>query len=228
MDENHFKESEKTWDKISDSFDKTRRKPWQICLDYIKIQSKNDIFADFGCGNGRHLIPAARYFKKVIGIDLSNKLLDIVKEKLKMNEIENVELIHSNLINIPIEDQQIDTAIYIAALHNIKHRKNRIKSLKELKRVMKKKGTAMISVWSREQEKFRDLFENINKKNQEIGDIEIKWRQENLDVTRFYHLYSEEEFKEDLKKAGLQIKEFIPKKLVSKKYFDNYFAIVKK
>lgn len=229
MDNNHFKDSEKTWDKIATSFDKTRKRPWQICINYIENQSKENSFADLGCGNGRHLIPAAKYFKKAIGLDISSELLEIVRAKLKKENIDNVELIKSNLIDIAIDDKKIDSILYIAALHNIKHKENRVKSLKEVKRILKKNGSAMISVWSREQEKFRENFKKNKKEdNSEFGDIEIYWRQDNLNVSRFYHLYSEEEFIEDLKKADLKIKKFEPVKIASKKYFDNYFAVVEK
>ncbi len=228
MDESHLKVSEKTWDKISYSFDKTRKKPWQICLDYIKKQDKDNLFADLGCGNGRHLIPASEHFKKVIGIDISSKLLKIIENKIKKIDSDNVELIHSSLTDIPIKNSYVDSILFIAALHNIKYRENRLLALSEVKRIMKKNASAMISVWSREQEKFRDLFKKKNDKNQEIGDIEIYWRQNKLNVPRFYHLYLEEEFKKELKDAGLKIIDFQKVKLISKKYYDNYFATVKK
>ncbi len=229
MDSNHLKESEQTWDKIAASFDKTRKKPWQICLDYIKTQDRHNVFADLGCGNGRHLIPASKHFKKAIGVDISSNLLHIVGKKIKKLDIINVKLIHSTLTDIPLKENSVGSIIFIAALHNIKHRKNRVKALIEVKRIMEKKGSAMISVWSREQEKFRDLFnENKTQKNKELGDIEIFWRQDKLDVARFYHLYSQQEFKEDILKAGLKIKKFQPVKIVSKKYYDNYFATVTK
>ena len=228
MDKTHFEESEKTWDKIANSFDKTRKKPWEICLNFIKSQDKNSVFADLGCGNGRHLIPAAKHFKKAIGVDISSNLLHIVENKIKKLNINNLELIHSTLTKIPLKDNSIDSILFIASLHNIKHRKNRLKALRETKRIIKKDGSAMISVWSREQDKFRELF-NKNKidKNQEFGDINIFWRQDKLDVPRFYHLYSEKEFKEDINNAGLKIVNFQPVKLVSKNYYDNYFATVK-
>lgn len=231
MEESHFKKSEETWDKIAESFDKTRKKPWPIVIDFIKNQQKNKIFADLGCGNGRHLIPAANHFKKVIGIDISSELIKIVEKKIRLKKIDNVELIHSNLINIPIKENKIHSIIYIAALHNIRYRKNRIQSLKEIKRIMKKNGSALISVWSQEQEKFREIFEKKKKEGfeqKEFGDIEIYWRQDKLNIPRFYHLYRENEFKEDIKKTGLKIKKFEPKKIISKKYFDNYFAVVEK
>jgi len=116
-------------------------------------------------------------------------------------------------------------------LHNIKGRENRIQTLKELKRILKKEGTALISVWSRWQDKYRKMFFRnlfMDKKELEFGDIDIYWKQHNLNVPRFYHLYSKKEFEEDLKKAGLVIKKIESVKLHSKKYADNFFAIVKK
>ncbi len=230
MSENHFKKSEKTWDKIAKSFDTTRKKSWDICLDYIHNLPKDSIVADFGCGNGRHLIPCAKHCKKVYGIDISKELLKITKDKIERQNIKNVELIHSNLIEIPLEDNSVDSVIFIAALHNIKGRNNRIKALSELKRVLKKDKTAMISVWSRWQDKFRkEFFKKFFqiKNKDEYGDIYVYWKQHGLDIPRFYHLYSKMEFKSDIKKSGLKIIEINSVNLSSKKYDDNYFAEVR-
>jgi alkylated DNA repair protein alkB family protein 8 len=222
-------DSEKTWDTIAKSFDQTRRKPWKECLDFIEKLPKANIVADIGCGNGRHLIPCAKKCKKAIGVDLSKELLDIVKEKLDFEKIKNVTLIHADAANIPIDDESVDSVLYIAALHNIKRRNNRIKSLKEVKRILKKNGTAQISVWSRWQDKYRKQFFKkwfTQKGDSEFGDIDIYWRQHGLNIPRFYHLYSKKEFQRDLMEAGLKIVEIRDVKMHSKRYPDNYFAIV--
>ena len=221
--------SEKTWDIIAKSFDQTRRKPWKKCLDFIEKLSKESIVADIGCGNGRHLIPCAKHCKKVIGIDLSKELLDIVKEKLFFEKIKNVTLIHADAANIPNDDESVDAVLYIAALHNIKGRINRIKSLKGVKRILKKNGIAQISVWSRWQDKYRKQFFKkwfTQKGSSEFGDVDIYWRQHGLDIPRFYHLYSKKEFQKDLNEAGFKIVEIKDVKMHSKRHPDNYFAIV--
>ena len=224
-------DSEKTWNTIAKSFDQTRRIPWKECLDFIEKLANESIVADIGCGNGRHLIPCAKHCKKVIGVDLSKQLLDIVKEKLASEKIKNVRLIHADATKIPIEDRSVDAVLYIASLHNLKGRNNRIKSLKEVKRILKKGGTAQISVWSRWQDKYRKQFFKkwfTPKGDAEFGDIDIYWRQHGLNIPRFYHLYSKKEFEKDLIDAGFNIIEVTDIKMHSKRYVDNYFAVIKK
>jgi len=223
------KKSEETWDAIAKSFDKTRRKPWNECIDFINSQKKDCIIADIACGNGRHLLPAAKYCSKAIGIDISNELLKIVKEKIDKNNLKNITIFHSDAVNLPLNNNSIDAVLYIAALHNIEERSSRIKSLKEIKRILKKDGKALISVWSRWQDKYRKQFFKkwfIKKNDDEFGDIDIYWRQHGLNIPRFYHLYSKKEFIKDLKEAGLEIIEFKDVKMNSKKHADNYFAVV--
>lgn len=223
--------NQEIWDKIAFSFDITRRKPWNQCINFINSLSKDSIVADIGCGNGRHLIPCAKKCKKAIGIDISKELVRIIKTKNKLLNLKNIELVHSDAINLPIKDNSFDAIIFIASLHNIKDKINRIKSLNELNRVLKNDKKALISVWSRWQDKFRKdflkkWFTEFNKN--EFGDIDIYWKQHGLNIPRFYHLYSKREFIKDLKKADFNIIRFEEVKLHSKNHPDNFFAEVKK
>jgi tRNA (uracil-5-)-methyltransferase TRM9 len=227
----YTKKSEDTWNAIAKSFDATRRKPWTECIDFINNLPKKSVVADIGCGNGRHLIPCAKHCEKVIGIDISDELLKIVQKKIKDNNLTNVELIKSDAGNLPLKDNSIDAVLYIATLHNIPQRYRRIKSLIEIKRILKNDGTAIISVWSRWQDKFRQHFLKKCLKNpdgREFGDIDIYWRQHGLNIARFYHLYSKKELEKDIKQAGFKIIKIQGVRFFSKKYYDNYFAIIQK
>ena len=231
MEKSQISKNQKVWDTIAISFDKTRKKPWVQCLDFINRVPKKSTVADIGSGNGRHTIPCAKRFKKVIGIDISKNLLEIIKKKSNELKLSNLHLIHSNAINLPIKDDCCDAVLYIASLHNIKGESNRILSLKEINRILKKEGIALISVWSRWQDKFRKdflkkWFTQINK--EEFGDINIYWNQHGFNIPRFYHLYNKREFLNELKKANLEILEIEEAKIKSKKYPDNFFASVKK
>ena len=223
--------SEETWDKIAKSFDLTRKKPWKQCIDFINKQTKDNIIADIGCGNGRHLIPSAYKFKKVIGVDLSNNLLKIVKEKIEKENLKNIFLIHSDVRNLPIKSDTVDIILYIATLHNIEGKNNRIQSLKEIRRILKTNGKALVSVWSRWQDKFRTQFFKkwfTQSGENEFGDINIYWRQHGLNIHRFYHLYSKNEFINDINQANFSIIEIKEVKIHSKKYPDNFFALLEK
>jgi alkylated DNA repair protein alkB family protein 8 len=224
--------NEINWNLIAKSFDKTRQKPWRICIEFIETLSKDDVILDIGCGNGRHLIPCAYKVNKIIGLDISIELLKIVYKKKINNKLKNISLLHSNFQYLPIKNNSVDAVLFIASLHNIYKRKNRIRSLIELRRILKKNGKALISVWSKWQDKYRSyfinkLFFNIKKKN-EFGDINIYWKKDNLNIPRFYHLYSKREFINDIKKSELKLSKIYDIKLKSTKYIDNYFAIVEK
>jgi len=227
----YTKISEDTWNAIAKSFDATRRKPWYECIDFIYTLPKTSIILDIGSGNGRHLIPCSKNCKKIIGLDISRELLGIIKKKVHQNNLNNVELIHSDAVNIPIKNNSIDDVLYIATLHNISERYRRIKSLKEIKRILKPNGKAIISVWSRWQDKYRQkflirMFTQFGRN--EFGDININWKQHGLNISRFYHLYSKREFQKDINQAGLKIIDLKGKKIHSKKYPDNYFALIQK
>lgn len=230
MTNNRIKESQETWDAIADSFNITRRKTWSQCIDFIESLPKNFIVVDIGSGNGRHLIPCAKRCKKVIGLDISRKLLEIVKNKAEQEKLDNIILLHSDAVNIPLKDNSVDAALFIAAIHNIRDRSNRIKALKEIKRILKKDGKAIISVWSKYRDEHKKgFFERIMHKGKPMhGDTNIYWRQHGLNVSRYYHIYSKKNFINELKDAGLEILDFQEVKLHTKKHPDNYFAILKK
>jgi alkylated DNA repair protein alkB family protein 8 len=231
MEKSKIFENQEVWDKIAFSFDKTRKKPWVQCLDFIDKLKNDYIVADIGSGNGRHTIPCAKKCNKVIAIDISKNLLKIVKQKANESNLSNIYLIQSDAIKLPINNISCDAVLFIASLHNIKCKINRISSLNEIHRILKKEGIALISVWSRWQDKFRKeffkkIFTQINKN--EFGDIDIYWNQHGLNIPRFYHLYSKREFISELKKANFEILDFKEVKIKSKKYPDNFFAFVKK
>ncbi|MCK4332060.1 MAG: class I SAM-dependent methyltransferase [Thermoplasmatales archaeon] len=229
MVDNHIKTAEKTWDAIAESFDVTRRKPWRQCIDFINELSESHTVADIGCGNGRHLLPCAKRCKNVIGIDISQNLLNIAKNKVKEKGLNNVIFIHANMVQIPLKDASLDSILCIASLHNIKVKEERLCSLKEVHRILKNGGRALISVWSRWQDKYRGYFlKKLFYDKGEFGDIEIQWKQHNLNIPRFYHLYSKREFAKDLNQASLEIEKIQSVKLHSNITADNYFAVVRK
>jgi 2-polyprenyl-3-methyl-5-hydroxy-6-metoxy-1,4-benzoquinol methylase len=70
----------------------------------ISIDNIGDVI-DFGCGVGRLTLPLAKKFKRVIGLDVSDDMLNIASEKAKNKNICNVDFINSkNLDTIKMVD----------------------------------------------------------------------------------------------------------------------------
>ena len=228
MDRNNLKIIESTWNSIAESFDKTRKKPWEICQKFISTLSPSSTVGDFGCGNGRHTKICSAYCSRVIALDLSNLLLNIAKNSMLYNNCQNVDYIHGSLTNIPLKNEVLDAVISIATIHNIPRKENRIQSLHEIYRILKKDGITLISVWSKHQKKYQITKNNvINEFNLEEGDRIVYWDQNHKHVPRFYHFYGEEEFEDDLKKAGFTSFTIRNVSLASKDK-DNYFAFLNK
>jgi len=212
------------WDVIARSFDSTRKRAWKECIDFIS--GIRGTALDIGCGNARHLIPMAEKCRVAVGVDSSPEMIRVAKENTA--GLHNVALICGNACALPFPDELFDAALFIAALHNIRGRKNRVHALCELKRVLNHDGRALISVWSKWQDAFRWHFITRSPISGEHGDIQIPWRKDGMNVPRFYHLYSMREFKGDILRAGLHIERLWKTNKVSKKHADNYFAVVKK
>ena len=217
-----------TWDTIAKSFDKTRKAPWPLVLEFITSLSSESKIIDLGCGNGRHLIPAADHSQISIGLDISRKMLDITQQKTSQIKLFNTSFIQGTLYRLPLKTESLDAALCIASLHNIQTRELRQQCTKEIFRILRPNGKVLFSVWSREQERFKNDIQLKKAENVEPGDIDVYWKQDNLNVPRFYHLYNLREFKEDIETGGFTIHSMQAEKISSKKEADNYFAIALK
>ena len=223
--------TEQTWDTIAESFDTTRKKPWKQSIDFIGSLPKTSFIADLGCGNGRHLLVCAEQGHQVVGVDISRNLLKITQKKINQKGFTHAICLQGDLVNVPLKDNVLDAVLYIASLHNIQGRKNRICSLKEVKRILKPEGKALISVWSRWQDTYRMRFFKkmfTRRADEEFGDIMIYWRQHQLNTPRFYHLYGKHEFIQDVRRSGLRIDQVQSVKFHSRVSPDNYFIVATK
>jgi len=78
-----------------------------------------DIMLDFGCGTGGIALNIAKYCKKVVCVDISNVMLDILKDKAKKKKIKNIETHPAGFLTYHHEGDKVDKIISIAALHHL-------------------------------------------------------------------------------------------------------------
>jgi ubiquinone/menaquinone biosynthesis C-methylase UbiE len=150
----------------------------------------------------------------------------MIKENL-----DNIYLFQALAEKLPLKDHCVDVVLFIASLHNIKGKENRIRALKEINRVLNRNGSALISVWSRHQYRFNKYLSGKNYKSvnkMENGDINLYWRQHGLNIPRYYHLYTKQEFYDDLIEAGFFDFEISEVSITSIEQPDNFFAKIYK
>ena len=103
------------------------------------LQGKNDFFTknlsiskgtalDIGCGSGILAFELAKYYDNVVAVDLSEKLLDIARQKRAAPNIEYIQMDVSSLEF----DRQFDLIVSAATFHHLKHLPTTFKSIKKI------------------------------------------------------------------------------------------------
>jgi len=190
-------EVHRTYDRIAGHFAQTREYPWPEVETFLDGRTA-DVALDLGCGNGRHAELLAERADRVLGVDASTGLLREARERAEEREFE-VELVAGDAARIPLRTDAVDLAVYVATLHHLPDRRTRVSSLDELARVLAPGGTAIVSVWSTEHDRFDA---------QEGFDTTVDWTLPGGDtVPRFYHVYDPAEFDADLADSALSVVE---------------------
>ena len=110
-----------------------------IFANEISKHTGDGIFLDLGCGDGCFTVPCATNKTRIIAGDISNNMLSILQEKAKHNNVnlDNITLCRMNALEIPLEDESVDTVVANSVLHLIS---NPEKVVREIYRVLKQSG----------------------------------------------------------------------------------------
>ncbi len=186
------------YDEIADHFSETRTYPWPEVEAFL-AERDGAVGLDVGCGNGRHAAVLSDCVDTVLALDLSRELLFEARERMDAGGW-HAECLQGNAARLPVADDTVDLAIYVATLHHLPDRESRVRSLSELARVLTDSGSALVSAWSTAHDRFED---------REAGfDTTIDWTLPSGEtVERFYHIYDPDEFVADLRRSELVIEE---------------------
>lgn len=186
---------EKVWDAIAHKWQEYRKEPIKEAVNFIK-KSKGKIL-DLGCGSGRNFTKTEG---TIYAVDFSEEMLEYARERAKKLKI-NVIAKKANAYDLPFEDNFFDAAIFVATLHCIETRQKREKSLREIYRILKPQARALITVWDKNQPRFKK-----SKK-----EIMLPWRIGEKEYMRYTYLYEKDELAELLRKVGFKILDIINK-----------------
>lgn len=186
------------YDKIAEKFSQTRNFFWRDFEFLEKYAEEKDYVLDFGCGNGR----LAKFLenKKInyFGVDVSQNLINIAKKKYPEKNFSKINRQDSLSFN----DIFFNKIFAIAVFHHFPP-KVAFFWVKELKRVLARGGTMVITVWNLRQEEY---FNSRKKNNCKTLYIPFKDNEGNV-FERYHYIYSLEELSKIFSDCGFKIKE---------------------
>ncbi|MDF3001124.1 MAG: putative methyltransferase [Bacillota bacterium] len=174
---NHFNASAEGYD---DSFDGKYVRPMYVYLLERLSREEAGCFLDIGCGTGTVLINLVNGKRRLYGIDLSEKMVEISRDRLQ----ENAVIEEADAERLPFEDNLFDLVLCNASFH---HYPNPREVLQEIRRVLKPQGTLIIGEGYAFQP-FRLLL-NLYFRFADTGD---------------FHSYGIHEFRKLLQRSGFQ------------------------
>ncbi|XP_061684308.1 alkylated DNA repair protein alkB homolog 8 [Syngnathoides biaculeatus] len=131
------------YDAIAPHFSSTRHSPWPRVCHFLSSLSPGDVLADVGCGNGKYLGVNPEVIS--VGCDRSSALVQICADR-------GFQAFVSDALCVPLRTGTCDACISIAVIHHFSTPERRLAAVKELVRLLKPGGHALIYVWAFEQE----------------------------------------------------------------------------
>jgi ubiquinone/menaquinone biosynthesis C-methylase UbiE len=179
-----------------------------------KYFDKDKSILDVGCGAGRTTFNLYEMgYKNIIGLDLTPEMISAAKTINKKRNTD-IEFIVGDAADLKFEDKVFDQALFsFNGLMQIPERKNRIKALREIKRVLTKNGIFVFTTHDRENnENFKEFWEKEekiwkagkqDKRTYEYGDKILP--SDNDDRDLFIHFPNREEIIECLEETGWEL-----------------------
>lgn len=139
---------------------------------FLKDKSKDKKILDYGCGNGVHSTWLAEYGGKVTGVDLSEKSLQIARERTKAKKIEDkIEFLVMDCEDLKFPENFFDIVFDGGTFSSL----DLNKALPEITRVLKPDGF-LIGIETLGHNPFTNLKRQINK----LTGKRTKWAAEHI------------------------------------------------
>jgi len=210
----------RTYKKIAEDVEERRQTPWTDVVDFEKTLPRGGTILELGCGSGRNAVHFAMAGHRVLAVDFARGMLGRAALRVKeKNVAASVDLIQADVTAPSVKSSSVDVCLYIAALHHLPTRHQRILSLEQVRRCLKPEGKAFISVWAFEQRRFQKILERHRLRKEGFGDVVVPMRsKDGRAIRRFYHLFIDGELEQLVAEAGLEVVRHF-------KSHDNYFVV---
>jgi tRNA (uracil-5-)-methyltransferase TRM9 len=153
---------------------------------------------NIGCAHGPDFLPFNQGFE-LHGIDFSTEMLKLAQKYSRKYKF-TLSLVNADVRHLPYADESFDWAIAVATYHHIEDKEDRLKALRELRRVLRPDGEAFITVWNRWQPRFWFRHKNLL----------VPWHTRDQTLYRYYHLFAYGELERLVKNAGFEVLKSFP------------------
>lgn len=202
-------QTESGYDLIAKKFAQTRKHFWRE-FDFIKEYVKpDDKVLDFGCGSGR----LAAFLSETggidyVGADVSQALGDIARDNFKCEFVK----LDPQSGKLPWAEGEFDAIFSIAVFHHFPSHAYRAQMARELRRIVKKDGYVIVTVWNLWQPRyFQNIFKNWRAKL--WGKSQLDWNDCQISFTdnqgrkfeRFHHAFGKRELRKLFSRAGFRV-----------------------
>lgn len=124
--------------------ERKKRLPPNKIVGLLNIEP-DDAVADLGAGNGYFAIPMAKQSENTVyAVDIEPKMLEMLKENARKEQVENIKYVKSDLDHIQLDDQSVSKVMISLVMHEVPDIN---RTLREIKRILKPGGMVLIIEW---------------------------------------------------------------------------------
>jgi len=200
-----LEDTQANYNRNAEDFSRAREEMWSeadLLSDYI---NEGDNVLDLGCGNGRYFKALKDKELNYLGIDFSEKLINIAREKF--SDCPDANFKTGDVLDLKLPENQFDLVYAFALLHHIPSRGLRLKFLREAKKVLKPDGKLILTVWNVWNFNRRKIIKNnllklIGLSQLDFNDIKTSYG--GLDKV-YVHCFKRKELKKLLEEAGFTV-----------------------
>lgn len=177
--------------------------------EYIhKVITPNSKVLDIGCGNGRSIFDILPITQNIVGIDHEEKA--VLDAKNNFSSYPSVEIIQTDAMAMPFDNEVFDFIICMGTFANFADSKFIV--LKEMRRVLKRAGRIIISVFSEDAfEERMKIYKSLGAKIKEVKGTTVIFDEslgdnisEQFSEQQLRDIFSQSNLKvEDMTKVGI-------------------------
>lgn len=232
-----LKKTTEDYNRIAEDFSRTRAFLPEDIKKLGEYAIPGDKVLDSGCGNGRLFEALKSKDIDYFGVDISEKLVAIAKERYLHPHTKDfgvgarAKFLVGDSLNLPLPANFFGSVFSLAVLHHIPSKEFRLQYLKEIRRVMKQEGILVLRVWDfwKRKEGLKLILkygllkligkstlrqaqgcpEIYRRAKLDFGDVLLPWKNSEGKIlaNRYFHCFRKTGLENLVKEAGFKIKE---------------------